>query len=74
MSSGTPYGEQLLWDIRRLRRHFPAVPVKVILIDVEPRPVHVVEAEEGLTESLEEQKDEVTAIRPIKPRKSKRKG
>lgn len=34
MSSGVSYGEQLVTDIRRLRRHFPAVPVKVILIDV----------------------------------------
>ncbi|MGA2232467.1 MAG: BglII/BstYI family type II restriction endonuclease [Tepidisphaeraceae bacterium] len=38
MSSGTSFGEQLLWDIGRLRRHFPAVPVKIILIDVEPPP------------------------------------
>ncbi len=38
MSSGTSYGEQLLWDIGRLRRHFPAVPVKIILIDVDPPP------------------------------------
>jgi len=35
MSSGVSYGEQLITDIRRLRRHFPAVPIKVILIDVE---------------------------------------
>jgi hypothetical protein len=48
MSSGTSYGEQLLWDIGRLRRHFPAVPVKVILIDVEPRPADVVVSEEGI--------------------------
>ncbi len=34
MSSGVSYGEQLVFDIERLRRHFPAVPVKVILIDV----------------------------------------
>lgn len=34
MSSGVSYGEQLVNDIERLRRHFPAVPVKVILIDV----------------------------------------
>ena len=33
MSSGTSYGEQLIGDIIRLRRHFPAVPVKIILID-----------------------------------------
>lgn len=55
MSSGTSYGEQLLWDIGRLRRHFPSVPVKVILIDVEPRPQTEVVSEEGRAESLEEQ-------------------
>ncbi len=35
MSSGVSYGEQLIYDIERLKRHFPAVPVKVILIDAE---------------------------------------
>lgn len=35
MSSGVAYGEQLVYDIERLKRHFPAVPVKVILIDVD---------------------------------------
>lgn len=35
MSTGVSYGEQLVYDIERLERHFPAVPVKVILIDVE---------------------------------------
>jgi hypothetical protein len=34
MSSGVSYGEQLIYDIERLRRHFPAVPVWAILIDV----------------------------------------
>lgn len=34
MSSGVSYGEQLINDIERLKRHFPAVPVKLILIDV----------------------------------------
>ncbi len=58
MSTGTSYGEQLVWDIGRLRRHFPAVPVKVILIDVEPPPKGVVTADEGLEESLAEQIDE----------------
>jgi len=29
MSSGVSYGEQLINDIERLKRHFPAVPVKV---------------------------------------------
>lgn len=33
MSSGVSYGEQLVYDIERLRRHFPAVPVYVILIE-----------------------------------------
>lgn len=35
MSSGVSYGEQLVYDIERLRRHFPAVPVMVILIDMD---------------------------------------
>mgnify|MGYP001236304445 CR=1 FL=1 len=35
MSSGVSYGEQLIFDIERLRRHFPAVPVLVLLIDQE---------------------------------------
>jgi hypothetical protein len=35
MSSGVSYGEQLVGDIIRLRRHFPAVPVKIILVDVD---------------------------------------
>ncbi len=35
MSSGVSYGEQLVFDIERLRRHFPAVPVLVLLIDAE---------------------------------------
>lgn len=35
MSSGVSFGEQLVYDIERLKRHFPAVPVKVILIDVD---------------------------------------
>lgn len=36
MSTGVSYGEQLVYDIERLKRHFPAVPVKVILIDADP--------------------------------------
>ncbi len=36
MSSGVSYGEQLVYDIERLKRHFPAVPVKVILININP--------------------------------------
>lgn len=35
MSTGVSYGEQLIYDIERLKRHFPAVPVKVILIDID---------------------------------------
>jgi hypothetical protein len=35
MSSGVSYGEQLIYDIERLKRHFPAVPVKVLLIDAD---------------------------------------
>lgn len=35
MSSGVSYGEQLVYDIERLKRHFPAVPIKVIFIDVD---------------------------------------
>lgn len=38
MSSGVAYGEQLVFDIERLKRHFPAVPVKVMLIDVDEAP------------------------------------
>lgn len=33
MSSGVSYGEQLVYDIERLKRHFPAVPVKVLLVE-----------------------------------------
>ena len=33
MSSGVSFGEQLVFDIERLKRNFPSVPVKVILID-----------------------------------------
>jgi hypothetical protein len=35
MSTGVSYGEQLVYDIERLKRHFPAVPVKVMLIAVD---------------------------------------
>ena len=35
MSTGVSYGEQLVYDIERLKRHFPSVPIKVILIDVD---------------------------------------
>ena len=33
MSSGVSYGEQLVYDIERLKRHFPAVPIHVILVE-----------------------------------------
>lgn len=53
MSTGTSYGEQLVGDILRLRRHFPAVPVKIILIDVDsaklPSTPTVVDEPEELT-------------------------
>jgi len=35
MSTGVSYGEQLVYDIERLKKHFPAVPIKVILIDTD---------------------------------------
>jgi len=34
MSTGVSYGEQLIYDLGRLRRTFPAVPIKIILIDI----------------------------------------
>ncbi len=34
MSSGVSYGEQLLYDLQRIGKNFPSVPVKIILIDV----------------------------------------
>lgn len=33
MSSGVSYGEQLINDIVRLRRNYPSVPVKIIMIE-----------------------------------------
>jgi len=33
--SNVSYGETLVYDIEQLRRHFPVVPAKVILIDVD---------------------------------------
>ena len=32
MSSGVSYGEQLEYDIIRLNRSFPSVPIKIIMI------------------------------------------
>ncbi len=34
MSSGTSYGEQLIYDLERLSKNFPSVPVKIILVDM----------------------------------------
>ena len=34
MSTGVSYGEQLVYDIERLKRHFPSAPVYIILVDV----------------------------------------
>ena len=71
MSTGVSYGEQLVGDILRLRRHFPAVPIKVILIDVDeaapPRPeeVEIPEEETLAAESSELNEnlaDELTQI------------
>ena len=33
MSSGVSYGEQLIYDLQRIGRNFPSVPVKIILVD-----------------------------------------
>lgn len=60
MSSGVSYGEQLVYDIERLRKHFPAVPVKIILVDVELPPAERAERDQLATvqdqaESLEDQ-------------------
>jgi hypothetical protein len=34
MSSGVSYGEQLIYDLERLSKNFPSVPVKIMLIDM----------------------------------------
>lgn len=34
MSSGVSYGEQLVYDLERLSKNFPSVPVLIILIDM----------------------------------------
>lgn len=34
MSSGVSYGEQLVYDLERLSKNFPSVPVRIILIDM----------------------------------------
>jgi hypothetical protein len=57
MSSGVSYGEQLVYDIERLRRHFPAVPIKVILVDV-PGVELPTEVEMSEKEALEQEVEE----------------
>lgn len=34
MSTGVSYGEQIVYDIERLQRNFPSVPIKIIFIDI----------------------------------------
>jgi restriction endonuclease BglII len=51
MSSGVSYGEQLVFDIERLRKHFPAVPVKIILVDIELPPEKKAEREKIIEET-----------------------
>lgn len=58
MSTGVSYGEQLIYDVTRLRRHFPAVPVKIILVDVDPPPLTPIVAEESEEEVLAENVDD----------------
>ncbi|HUY11203.1 MAG TPA: BglII/BstYI family type II restriction endonuclease [Candidatus Dormibacteraeota bacterium] len=38
LSSGAAYCDQLIGDVLKMRRHFPVVPIKVILIDVDSAP------------------------------------
>lgn len=55
MSSGVSYGEQLVYDIERLKRHFPAVPVKVILLDIDPQNVEDVVVTEEVMKIVNEE-------------------
>lgn len=62
MSSGVSYGEQLVFDIERLRKHFPAVPVKIILVDIELPPEQRAEREKiindtSVAEDISDQED-----------------
>jgi hypothetical protein len=57
MSSGVAYGEQLVYDIERLDRHFPAVPIKIILIDVDDAPPPPTEIEISEEEQEAQQED-----------------
>ena len=34
MSSGVSYGEQLVYDLERLSKNFPSVPVMIVLMDM----------------------------------------
>ncbi len=34
MSSGVSYGEQLIYDLERLSKNFPSVPVQIVLVDM----------------------------------------
>jgi hypothetical protein len=58
MSTGVSYGEQLVYDIERLRKHFPAVPVKIILVDIELPPDEIAEREALLAEQTEAESPE----------------
>ncbi len=35
MSTGVSYGEQLIVDIERIKRNFPVVPIKIILVSMD---------------------------------------
>jgi hypothetical protein len=34
MSTGVSYGEQLVYDLERLSKNFPSVPVMIVLVDM----------------------------------------
>ena len=34
MSSGVSYGEQLVYDLERLSKNFPSVPINIVLVDM----------------------------------------
>lgn len=62
MSTGVSYGEQLIYDVTRLRRHFPAVPVKMILVDLDPPPKLLVEEEEPEAEVLAQMTEDMDQL------------
>jgi len=37
MSSGMGYGEQLIFDLKLLKKEFPKLPLKIIVVDVDSR-------------------------------------